>query len=55
MTIRFGYRAVEEQYEPSELLDFAVLAKKQGFEFVCVSDYFYPRFHKGGSAEHAWI
>jgi coenzyme F420-dependent glucose-6-phosphate dehydrogenase len=55
MVIKFGYRAVEERYQPSRLLDFAVLAEKQGFEFICISDHFHPWFHKGGCAGHAWI
>jgi len=55
MSVKFGYRAVEERYQPSRLLDFAVLAEKQGFEFICISDHFHPWFHKGGRAGHAWI
>jgi coenzyme F420-dependent glucose-6-phosphate dehydrogenase len=55
LQIRFGYRAVEERYQPSRLLEFAVLAERQGFEFICISDHFHPWFHKGGCAGHAWI
>jgi coenzyme F420-dependent glucose-6-phosphate dehydrogenase len=60
MSIRFGYRAVEERYQPSRLLEFTVLAEKQGFEFICISDHFHPWFHKGyqgapGCAGHSWI
>ncbi len=53
--IKFGYRAVEEKHQPSNLLDFAILAEKQGFDFVCTSDHFHPWFHKGGCAGHAWM
>ena len=37
------------------MLDFAVSAEKQGFEFICISDHFHPWFHKDGCAGHAWI
>jgi alkanesulfonate monooxygenase SsuD/methylene tetrahydromethanopterin reductase-like flavin-dependent oxidoreductase (luciferase family) len=30
--IRFGYKASAEQFGPSELLDYAVLAEKAGFD-----------------------
>jgi coenzyme F420-dependent glucose-6-phosphate dehydrogenase len=53
--VRFGYRAVEEKHQPSRLIDFAILAEKQGFEFVGTSDHFHPWFHRGGCAGHAWI
>ncbi len=53
--VKFGYRAVEERYPPSQLLTYAALAEKMGFEFVCTSDHFLPWFHRGGQAGHAWI
>jgi coenzyme F420-dependent glucose-6-phosphate dehydrogenase len=53
--VKFGYRAVEERYPPSQLLTFAALAEKQGFEFVCISDHFLPWFHRDGHSGHAWI
>ncbi len=52
--IRFGYRAVAEQYSPTRLLEFASMAEKQGFEFVSISDHFHPWFHRGGHAAFAW-
>ncbi len=55
MSITFGYRCVEERFPPSRLLDQVVLAEKQGFEFICISDHFHPWFHAGGCAGHAWI
>jgi coenzyme F420-dependent glucose-6-phosphate dehydrogenase len=54
LTIRFGYRAVAEQYSPRQLLEFASDAETQGFEFVTISDHFHPWFHKGGHAPFAW-
>ncbi len=53
--VKFGYRAVEERYPPSQLLTHAVLAERAGFEFVCTSDHLMPWFHRGGQAGHAWI
>jgi coenzyme F420-dependent glucose-6-phosphate dehydrogenase len=55
MKVKFGYRAVEERYQPSQLLRYATMADKQGFEFVCISDHFHPWFHRGGCAGQAWV
>jgi len=55
MSVRFGYHADDEMYQPSRLLDFAVKAEKQGFDFICIDDHFHPWFHKEGHAGHAWI
>jgi coenzyme F420-dependent glucose-6-phosphate dehydrogenase len=52
--IRFGYRAVAEQYGPAQLLEFATQAEDQGFEFITISDHFHPWFHQGGHAAFAW-
>ncbi len=52
--VAFGYRAVAEQYPADVLLDLAVEADKQGFEFISVSDHFHPWFHEGGHADFAW-
>lgn len=52
--IRFGYRAVAEQYTPTQLMEFAVDAENQGFEFISISDHFHPWFHQGGHAAFAW-
>lgn len=52
--VRFGYRAVAEQYPPQRLLEFAQSAEKWGFEFISISDHFHPWFHVGGHAAFAW-
>src|SRR2546425_2522630 len=52
--VAFGYRAVAEQYPSAPLLEFAVEADRQGFEFISVSDHFHPWFHEGGNAVFAW-
>ena len=53
--VRFGYRAVAEQYPPQKLLQFTQLAEEAGFEFVSISDHFHPWFHDGGHAAFAWV
>jgi coenzyme F420-dependent glucose-6-phosphate dehydrogenase len=55
MNFSLGYRAVEEKWQPSRLLDLTLMAEKQGFDFVCTSDHFHPWFHEGGCAGHAWV
>jgi len=55
MKVKFGYRAVTEQYPPDQLLDFAVRAEASGFDFICVSDHFHPWFHSKGQAAFAWV
>src|SRR5215475_342786 len=55
--IRFGYKASAEQFGPSELLDFSVLAEAVGFDSVFISDHFQPWKHIDGHAPFAlsWL
>ena len=55
--LRFGYKASAEQFAPTQLLDFAVLAEKAGFDSVFVSDHLQPWNHEGGHAPAAipWL
>ncbi|HEY3086925.1 MAG TPA: glucose-6-phosphate dehydrogenase (coenzyme-F420) [Jatrophihabitantaceae bacterium] len=55
--IRFGYKASAEQFGPSELLEFSVLAETVGFDSVFVSDHLQPWRHDGGHAPFAlsWL
>jgi coenzyme F420-dependent glucose-6-phosphate dehydrogenase len=55
--LRFGYKASAEQFAPTRLLDFAVLAEKAGFDSVFVSDHLQPWNHEGGHAPAAipWL
>ncbi len=48
MTIRIGYKASAEQFDPRELLEVSVVAERSGFEVVGVSDHFQPWRHNGG-------
>lgn len=57
LPLRFGYKASAEQFAPTELLDYAVLAEKVGFDSVFVSDHLQPWNHEGGHAPAAipWL
>ncbi|HYO86915.1 MAG TPA: glucose-6-phosphate dehydrogenase (coenzyme-F420) [Dermatophilaceae bacterium] len=57
MTLRIGYKASAEQFGPSELLEFAVLAEQVGLDSVTVSDHFQPWRHSGGHGPFslAWL
>ncbi|MCU1513878.1 MAG: 5,10-methylenetetrahydromethanopterin reductase [Microbacteriaceae bacterium] len=57
LPLRLGYKASAEQFGPSKLLEFAVLAEKVGFDSVFVSDHFQPWNHEGGHAPAAlpWL
>jgi len=51
--LRLGYKASAEQFGPAQLLEFAVLAERQGFDSVFISDHFQPWRHTGGHAPAA--
>jgi coenzyme F420-dependent glucose-6-phosphate dehydrogenase len=55
--LTLGYKASAEQFGPSELLDFSVLAEQVGFDSVFVSDHLQPWRHDGGHAPAAlaWL
>jgi coenzyme F420-dependent glucose-6-phosphate dehydrogenase len=55
--LRLGYKASAEQFGPNELLDFAILAERHGFDSVFISDHFQPWRHTGGHAPFsvAWL
>lgn len=55
--LRFGYKASAEQFAPTELLGYAVLAEQAGFDSVFVSDHLQPWNHEGGHAPAAipWL
>ncbi|MGI8867408.1 MAG: glucose-6-phosphate dehydrogenase (coenzyme-F420) [Mycobacteriales bacterium] len=55
--IRFGYKASNEQFGPTELLRYGVLAEECGFDSVFVSDHLQPWRHEGGHAPFAlsWL
>lgn len=55
--LRLGYKASAEQFGPGQLLEFALLAERHGFDSVFVSDHFQPWRHHGGHAPFslAWL
>jgi coenzyme F420-dependent glucose-6-phosphate dehydrogenase len=50
MTLKLGYKASAEQFDPRELVEIAVAAEQHGMESVAVSDHFQPWRHTGGHA-----
>ena len=57
MTLKLGYKASAEQFDPRELVEIAVAAEAHGMQSVAVSDHFQPWRHEGGHAPFslAWM
>ncbi len=57
MPLKLGYKASNEQFPPTELLRYGVLAEECGFDSVFVSDHLQPWRHDGGHAPFAmtWL
>src|SRR5438874_3327898 len=55
MVLKLGYKASAEQFAPSRLLAFSVLAEQVGFDSVFVSDHFQPWKHTDGHAPSALV
>jgi coenzyme F420-dependent glucose-6-phosphate dehydrogenase len=57
VSVRIGYKASAEQFDPVALLDYAVQAEQSGLEIVAVSDHFQPWRHQGGHSPAAlpWL
>lgn len=57
MVLKFGYKASNEQFAPTELLNYGILAEDCGFDSVFVSDHLQPWRHDGGHAPFAmsWL
>jgi coenzyme F420-dependent glucose-6-phosphate dehydrogenase len=55
--VKLGYKASNEQFGPTELLSYGVLAEECGFDSVFVSDHLQPWRHDGGHAPFAmsWL
>src|SRR6187402_860908 len=50
MTLKLGFKASAEQFDPRELVEIAVAAEAHGMQSVTVSDHFQPWRHEGGHA-----
>jgi coenzyme F420-dependent glucose-6-phosphate dehydrogenase len=57
MMLKLGYKASAEQFAPTPLLDFSVLAEEVGFDSVFISDHFQPWKHTDGHAPYSmtWL
>ena len=55
--LKLGYKASAEQFAPSRLLQFSVVAEQVGFDCVFISDHFQPWKHTDGHAPNAlaWL
>jgi coenzyme F420-dependent glucose-6-phosphate dehydrogenase len=55
--LKLGYKASNEQFPPTELLHYGVIAEEVGFDSVFVSDHLQPWRHDGGHAPFAmaWL
>ncbi|HMN46880.1 MAG TPA: glucose-6-phosphate dehydrogenase (coenzyme-F420) [Povalibacter sp.] len=55
--LKLGYKASAEQFGPTELLEYGVLAESLGLDSVWTSDHFQPWRHTGGHAPFslAWL
>ncbi|NIL78946.1 glucose-6-phosphate dehydrogenase (coenzyme-F420) [Rhodococcus sp. B10] len=50
MTLKIGYKASAEQFNPRDLVEFAIHVEELGLDSVMVSDHFQPWRHVGGHA-----
>jgi coenzyme F420-dependent glucose-6-phosphate dehydrogenase len=57
VSVRIGYKASAEQFDPGTLLDYARRAEAHGLEIVAVSDHVQPWRHAGGHSPAAipWL
>ncbi|HEY0772354.1 MAG TPA: TIGR03885 family FMN-dependent LLM class oxidoreductase, partial [Sphingobacteriaceae bacterium] len=55
--VHIGYHASHEQFPPSELLKFAILAEQSGFDAINCSDHFHPWSERQGHSGYsfAWL
>lgn len=51
--LQLGWKAGAEQYPPTELLDYALVAEQAGFDSIDVSDHFHP-WSEAGQASFTW-
>jgi coenzyme F420-dependent glucose-6-phosphate dehydrogenase len=53
--LKLGYKASAEQFAPSKLLDFSVMAEQVGLDSAFVSDHFQPWKHVDGHAPSSLV
>ena len=56
-SLKLGYKLSAEQFSPSQLLEFVIVAEECGFDTAAISDHFQPWRHTGGHAPFslAWM
>src|SRR5262245_24590907 len=52
--LRFGYKLMAEEHGPNELVQYARRAEALGFDFVSISDHYFPWVEAQGHAPFAW-
>jgi G6PDH family F420-dependent oxidoreductase len=52
--VKLGYKLMTEEHGPRELVENARRAERLGFDFVAISDHFFPWFDAEGHAPFAW-
>ena len=52
--LALGWKASAEQFDPKQLLDYAVLAEELGYDSIAISDHFHPWRDTGGHAPFAF-
>jgi G6PDH family F420-dependent oxidoreductase len=50
----FGYALSSEEFEATDLVDYAVEAEDRGYDFVSVSDHFHPWLESQGESPFVW-
>ena len=51
--LQLGWKAGPEQYPPTQLLEYALVAEQAGFDSIDVSDHFHP-WSEAGQASFTW-
>ena len=54
MSLRIGYAAMLEQFHPTQVIDYSVLAEQHGFSGVMAADHFQPWVPQQGQAAFVW-
>ena len=52
--LKIGYCAAHEQFQPVQLLEYAVEAERAGFDSVWASDHFHPWAHTNAASGFTW-
>jgi coenzyme F420-dependent glucose-6-phosphate dehydrogenase len=53
--LKLGYKASAEQFAPTQLLEYGILAEQVGMDSVWISDHFQPWRHSGGHAPFSLV